>query len=179
MKPFFSPSPVLGSLLGLLLPFPLAAQEPLSGGDIGAALAAPAEAAGAPRAEHAAPVADAPLQSPATAGLPLPEQRLREGLVLLAALHDTMSHIQDDDTAEAAVAPLMRLHRALQEWAQTFSTLPPLTDKEQQLYEENYLPLFRKLNSRIRAQGERLAAAEYYGSRDLPAALMHIALLNH
>lgn len=119
----------------------------------------------------------APAQNPPA--LPLPEQRVREGLVLLTALQETMAGIHDLNTADAAVAPLMRLQRALQEWVQSFSTLPPLTEQEQQAYEEQYLPLFKKLNNRIRTQGERLAAAEYYGSRDLPAALMHLAVINH
>lgn len=151
------------------LSLPLAAQSLTLGGESDGLL--PQQ----PVAET--PAAEAP--APAPVALPLPEQRVREGLVLLASLHDTLAGIRDHDTAEAAVAPLMRLHRALQEWTQSFTTLPPLTEQEQQAYEEQYLPLFKKLNSRIRTQGDRLAAAEYYGSRDLPAALMHIAVINH
>lgn len=160
-------------LLPLTLSLPLAAQSLTLGGD---SETVPAQ--GIP----AAPVAESTSSAAAPtapAALPLPEQRVREGLVLLSTLHDTMARIQDNDSAEAAVAPLMRLHRALQEWTQTFTTLPPLTEQEQQAYEERYLPLFKKLNNRIRTQGERIAAAEYYGSRDLPAALMHIAIINH
>lgn len=110
--------------------------------------------------------------------LPLAEQRVRAGLILLSGLHDTLAGIRDHDTAEAAVAPLMRLHAALQEWAQSFTALPPLSEQEQQAYEEQYIPIFKKLNGRLRSQGERIAAAEYYGSRDLPAALIRLALLN-
>lgn len=152
-----------------VLPLPLAAQSLTLGGENEGFLPQP------PVAETPAAEVAAPTPTP----LPLPEQRVREGLVLLATLHDTLAGIRDHDTAEAAVAPLMRLHRALQEWTQSFTTLPPLTEQEQQTYEEQYLPLFKKLNSRIRTQGDRLAAAEYYGSRDLPAALMHIAVINH
>lgn len=157
---------------------PLAAQSLTLGGE---------SAQGLPSGIPAAPVAEpmpvdatspAPTAS-AAQSLPLPEQRVREGLVLLNALHDTMAGICDNDTAEAAVAPLMRLHRALQEWTQSFTALPPLKEQEQQAYEERYLPIFQKLNSRIRTQGDRLAAAEYYGSKDLPAALMHLAIINH
>lgn len=135
----------------------------------------------APAAAEAIPVRPPAAASPGAdqTALPLPEQRVREGIILLSALNDTMARIQDEETAEAAVAPLMRLHRALQEWTQSFSTLPPLTEQEQQAYEEQYLPIFNKLNNRIRTQGERLAAAEYYGSHDLPAALMHIAVINN
>lgn len=134
---------------------------------------------GLPNVVSPLPVEKHTSAAPAPQALPLPEQRLREGLVLLASLHDTMAGICDNDTAEAAVAPLMRLHRALQEWTQSFTALPPLTEQEQQAYEERYLPFFKKLNSRIRTQGDRLAAAEYYGSKDLPAALMHLAIINH
>lgn len=115
---------------------------------------------------------------PAAPELPLAEQRVRAGLILLSGLHDTLAGIRDHDTAEAAVAPLMRLRAAMQEWAQSFTALPPLTEQEQQAYEEQYIPIIKKLNGRIRSQGERIAAAEYYGSKDLPAALMHLALLN-
>lgn len=125
-----------------------------------------------------APVTDAPAEAPAAPDLPLPEQRVRQGLILLTGLHDTLAGIRDEDTANAAVAPLMRLHRALQEWAQSFASLPPLTEQEQRAYEERYIPIFQKISARIRTQGDRLAAAEYYGSRDLPAALIHLALIN-
>lgn len=163
--PFFFGLPLLA------LSLPMQAQSLTLGGESDAFL---------PPTADTTPVAEAPASAaPAPADLPLPEQRVREGLVLLSALQDTMARIQDNDSAEAAVAPLMRLHRALQEWIQSFTTLPPLTEQEQQAYEERYLPLFRKLNNRIRTQGERIAAAEYYGSRDLPAALMHIAIINH
>ena len=142
-------------LIAPLCAFPLSAQE---------TLVVPAAA------DVAAPTA--------ADGLPLAEQRVRAGLILLYKLHDTLAGVHDHDTAEAAVAPLMRLHAALQEWAQSFTALPPLSEQEQQTYEDQYIPIFKKLNGRIRSQGERLAAAEYYGSRDLPAALIRLALLN-
>lgn len=161
------------SILCALLPLPLGAQSLTLGGEGDAILPQ-----GLPAA---APVADAPAAAAPAApqALPLPEQRVREGLVLLNALHDTMAGINNEESAAAAVAPLMRLQRALQEWTQSFTTLPPLAEREQQAYEEQYLPLFKKLNGRIRTQADRLAAAEYYGSRDLLAALMHIAIINH
>lgn len=133
------------------------------------------EAATLPITESNADTAGA---APTAPELPPAEQRVRAGLILLSSLHDTLAGIRDRDTAETAVAPLMRLHAAMQEWAQSFTALPPLTEQEQQAYEEHYIPIIQKLNGRIRSQGERLAAAEYYGSKDLPAALMHLALLN-
>lgn len=126
------------------------------------------------------PVADTAMPPAAAAApeLPAAEQRVRAGIILLNSLHETLAGIRDRDTAEAAVAPLMRLHAGLQEWAQSFTALPPLSEHEQLAYEEQYIPIFKKLNGRIRSQGERIAAAEYYGSRDLPAALIRLALLN-
>lgn len=165
-------TPILRFLL--FLPLPLAAQSLTLGGESDDLL--PQDSRPAPVAERT----DEPSAGAAAAqALPLPEQRVREGLILLATLHDTLAGIQDQATADAAVAPLMRLQQQLQDWAQSFTTLPPLSEQEQQAYEERYLPIIKKLNARIRTQGDRLAAAEYYGSRDLPAALMHIAIINH
>lgn len=110
-------------------------------------------------------------QAPA---LPVGEVRIRTGIVLLGYLHDTLAGIRDQDSAEAAVAPIMRLSRELQEWGQGFSALTPLDDETRSLYEKRYLPLIDKLNERIRAQGERIAAAEFYGSTNLPAALVRL-----
>lgn len=125
--------------------------------------------------------ADAPVstQRPASEGrqlpaLPVGEARIRAGIVLLGHLHDTLAGIRDQDSAEAAVAPIMRLSRELQEWGQGFSALTPLDDETRSLYEKRYLPLVDKLNERIRAQGERIAAAEFYGSSNLPAALVRL-----
>lgn len=113
-----------------------------------------------------------------TAEMPLATQRAQEILALLQYLQRTLAGINDADTAQAAVAPLMRTHAAIQEWARSCATLPPLSAEEQRAHEERYLPRIKKLNNAIRTQGERLAAAEYYGSRDLLAALMHLAILN-
>lgn len=124
-----------------------------------------------PAATTAQPAAAAPEQ-------PLATQRAQEILVLLQYLQNTMAGINDADTAQAAVAPLMRTHAAIQEWARSCTALHPLSAEEQRAVEERYLPRIKKLNNAIRTQGERLAAAEYYGSRDLLAALMHLAILN-
>lgn len=112
------------------------------------------------------------------AELPPAEQRVRQGLVLLNSLYETMAGIQDEASAQTAVFSLKKIHEELQNWAQSFATLPPLAEAEQRTYEEQYLPIFKKLNNRIRTQGERLAAAEYYSSKDLVAALVQLALLN-
>lgn len=116
--------------------------------------------------------------TPVASELPPEEQMVRAGVVLLSQVQDILADIRDQDSAEAAVAPLMRLNAKLQEWARAFAAQPPLTEEEQRVYEERYLPLIEKLNNRIRTQGERLASAEYYGSRNLPAVLIRLALLN-
>lgn len=119
-----------------------------------------------------------PLDAPQVRTLPQSEQLIRAGIIMLDQVQKILSGINDAETAEAAVASLMRTEAALQEWAQTFNALPPLAEEEQNAYEEVYLPIINKLNSRIRVQGERLASAEYYGSRNLPAALIRLALIN-
>ncbi len=106
------------------------------------------------------------------------EQRIRVGIIMLGKLHELMAGIKDHDTAEAAIAPVMRLAAELNTWAQGFTALPPMNELEQAICEDQYLPIIRKLNAAIKLQGERLAAAEYYGSQNLPAALVKLALLN-
>ena len=133
----------------------------------------PPAAPTAPVAGSVAPPATAP-----GAQLPPAEQRLRVGIILLQQLEQQMASINDEESAEAAVAPLMRLNSALPAWAQSFTALPPLSEQEQQAYEDEYLPLIRKLNNRIKLQAGRLAAAQYYHSLNLPAALAHLAMIN-
>lgn len=100
------------------------------------------------------------------------EQRIRAGIVLLGVLHDTLARVQDTETAEAAVPDIMRLAQELQVWGQGFAALPPLDENTQSEYEKKYLPIINKINERIRIQAERVAAAEFYGSENLPAALV-------
>ena len=127
--------------------------------------------------EPAAPVSTV-RESPAAPELPLPEQRVRAGIILLGELEQALARVSDHDSAEASVAPVMRLLDKMRSWAQSFTALPPLSEEERRRLENRYLPVIRKLNERLRSQGERLAAAEYYGSHKLPAALVHLALLN-
>lgn len=106
------------------------------------------------------------------------EQRLQAGIVMLGNLYNLLSGIRDNESAEKAVAPLMRLSSELNLWAQEFTSLPPMTENEQIVCEDRYLPIIRKMNMSIKVQGERLASAEYYGSQNLPAALVRLAILN-
>ncbi len=102
------------------------------------------------------------------------EQRIRQGIVMLGGLHDLLARIKNEESAEAAVAPIMRASSEFQAWAQGFSSLAPLDADTQRSYERRYLPIIDELNTRIRIQGERLASAEFYGSQKLPAALVHL-----
>lgn len=106
------------------------------------------------------------------------EQRLQAGIVMLGNLYNLLAGIRDNESAEKAVAPLMRLSSELNLWAQGFTSLPPMTENEQVICEDRYLPIIRKINMSIKVQGERLASAEYYGSQNLPAALVRLAILN-
>lgn len=119
-----------------------------------------------------------PVAVPEEANIPLQEQRIRMGIITLGKLNQTLSGISDKDSAEAAVASVLRAGEELRIWAQTFTTLPPLSEEEQSLYEERYLPIVRRLNRQIKRQGERLASAEYYGSMNLAGALVRIVHSN-
>lgn len=119
--------------------------------------------------------------SPGMKEVPLQEEKmaageahLREGILLLVELHDTMARIQSHDTAEAAVPVIMRLSRKLLAWGQGFAGLPPLDDATQNSYERRYMPILERINDRLKIQGERLAGANYYGSQNLAAALIHL-----
>ena len=90
-----------------------------------------------------------------------------------------MATVQNHETAEAAVPQIMRLRDELQQWTRSFNNLPPLTEIEVQAYEERYLPTIRKINRIIETQADRIAAAEYYGSKNLAAALVHVAQVGH
>ncbi len=117
-----------------------------------------------------APAADAQPAEPLSEA----EQRLRRGIVMLGQLHDLLSRIRDAESAEAAVAPIMRASAEFQTWAQGLSSLPPLDDETRYLYESRYLPIIDEINTRIRIQGERIASAEFYASKNLPAALVRL-----
>lgn len=118
-----------------------------------------------------APVGEAP--APET-DLPKEEQHLRKGVMLLAALYDTLMKVQDQSSAQAAVPKIVRLTRELHAWGQGVTALPQLSEKEARTYESRYLPLINRVNEHLRAQGERLAAWEYYGSQDLEYALISL-----
>lgn len=109
--------------------------------------------------------------------LPEGEQRIRSGIIILGKICQYMAEVKDHDTAEAAVPRLMALLEEMQVWAQSFNNLPPLSEVELLAYEERYLPTIHKINSILESQAARIAAAEYYGSRNLPAVLVRFAQL--
>ncbi len=102
------------------------------------------------------------------------ERRIRIGIIMLGQLHDLLARIKDEESAEAAVAPIMRASAEFQAWAQGLASLPPLDEETKSLYEHRYLPVIDELNTRLRIQGERIASAEFYGSQNLPAALVRL-----
>lgn len=105
------------------------------------------------------------------------EAYIRSGIILLGRLHDTLSQVRTPESAEQAVAPVVRLMRDFKDWGQSSTALPAMDEAIRQTYEQKYLPIINMLNERIRIQAERVAAAEYYGSRNLPAALVQLAQL--
>lgn len=126
-----------------------------------------------PVAEDAAsPASDIP-------ALPEGEKRLRQGIVIIGKLTQSMADINNKETADAAVPQIMRLSEELRQWTQAFNNLPPLSETETIAYEDRYLPIIRKINKIMQDQADRLAAAEYYGSQNLPAALIHVAQVGH
>ena len=68
------------------------------------------------------------------------------------------------------VVMLVQVTRDLQTWIQTLYSMKQNTE-EQEAIERVYVPIIEKLNSYIEVQGERLSAANYYGSQDLATAL--------
>ena len=125
-------------------------------------------------AAEPAPAPAQPAQQEEARAISPAENHSRAGIVITAKVLDVLSKIQDRDTAEAAVAPLMRLGEELTLWAKAAATLPQLSDLERMEMEDRYMPVIKRVNDRIKSQGERIAAAEFYGSRNLPAALVHI-----
>ncbi len=174
MKFVISPASVARLLLASALP--LAAELPMAAPLEGKLPPTPSlpVAVAAPRpVEAEAPVA-ADKTTQQEPQLSEAEQRIRVGIVMLGRLHDLLARIKDEPSAEAAVAPIMRTSAEFQAWAQGFSSLPPLDAETQHRYEKRYLPIIDELNTRIRIQGERIASAEFYGSMNLPSALVRL-----
>ena len=149
--------------------------------DIPVDVVAESPATAQPKSEQKSEVIEneaAPSPDVSQAELSPGEQRLQAGIVMLGNLYNLLSGIRDNESAEKAVAPLMRLSSELNLWAQGFTSLPPMNENEQLVCEDRYLPIIRKINMSIKVQGERLASAEYYGSQNLPAALVRLAILN-
>lgn len=108
------------------------------------------------------------------AELPTEEVHIRTGMMLLSTLYNTLAKVKDRETAQASVPGVVRLTRELHAWGQAMNTLPPLSEPDREMYETRYLPAIRRLNEHLRAQGERLAASEYFGSQDLAVSLISL-----
>lgn len=122
-------------------------------------------------AQQSAEAMEGDLQTPV---MPMEELHMRSGIMLLASLYEVLARVEDFNSAQAAAPEVTRISRELHSWAQGVSALPPLGDKELRAYERRYLPAIRRVNDHLRAQGERLAASDYYGSQDLATALISL-----
>ena len=107
--------------------------------------------------------------------LPVAEQRIRAGILLLSRLSNCMSAINDKD---AAVPVVMVLHADFNNWIQSFNSLPKTSQEEVESLTTIYLPIIKKANTAIHNQANRLHSANYYGSELLPAALSKLVLIN-
>ena len=94
------------------------------------------------------------------------EAHLRTGVVMLAKLYKCLEGVKDSNTAQSAVPGVVQITRDLQ----TLYGMKEESD-EQEILERTYVPIIEKLNSYIEVQGERLSAANYFGSQDLATAL--------
>lgn len=169
--------PVQGS--GLLIDAPQELPDPLSAGE---APANPSTSpADMPAGETTTPViATPPPQSSAPsaseAQLSPVEQHLNKGIALLLKLEQVMASVDSPESAQKAVQPIGLITAELSKWPQGFLTLPPPDEEQRIEYEDRYLPVIRRINEQIKLQGERLASAQYYGSRPLAAALVRLVL---
>lgn len=98
------------------------------------------------------------------------ELHLRTGVVMLAKLYRCLAEVKDSQTAQGAVPSVVQITQDLQTWTQTLHGMKQEAE-EQEALEHTYVPVIEKLNSYIEVQGERLSAANYFGSQDLATAL--------
>ncbi len=112
------------------------------------------------------------VESGVSASLPPEEVHIRAGIVILGKLCNTLARVSDEASAQAAVPIIVSLSRDLRSWAQLLPSLPLREQEVISVYEHRYLPIIEKLNAYLRAQGERLAASNYYDTQDLATALL-------
>ena len=100
------------------------------------------------------------------------ETHIRAGIVILGKLCNILAQVEDARSAQAAVPMIMGLSNELHAWGQKVPSLPLRSSDVVEAYERQYLPIIEKLNGYLRAQGERLAASNYYDTQDLATALL-------
>lgn len=101
---------------------------------------------------------------------------IEKGVQLLESLEAMMAAVGNRESADKVADKLGLMSRELQKWVQGFAALPPLDEEEGQVYCDRYLGTVRDLNDRIREQGNRLSAAQYYGSVKLAQELQRLVL---
>jgi len=102
------------------------------------------------------------------------DKHIRIGMQLHYGLYIILANIQSPQDAETAIPLILKINEQLLTWGKTFATLPPIDDATQARYRTEYIPIIKKSNAALRIQGKRLKDAEYYGSEELPAALIRI-----
>ena len=103
-------------------------------------------------------------------------RHIARGVQLLESLEAMIASVGDRESADKVADKLGLLSRELQKWVQGFAALPALDEEEGRAYCDRYLSTVRDLNDRIREQGSRLSAAQYYGSVKLAQELQRLVL---
>lgn len=133
---------------------------------LGCALPAAAQSTGEVDLDLGRPVASgANIDSTATGEL------MKKGLHILQTLIDVLDGIGNKSTADRAALQIYKISAEYQNWGQQVSMRQALGDEEQEAMEAVYLPEFKAKNERIDALGQKLAAANFYLSRELYQAL--------
>lgn len=132
----------------------------------GLALPVAAQSAGEVDLDLGRPIAPGPRGDATATG-----ELMKKGLHILQSLIDVLGGVSDKGTADRAALQIYKISAEYQNWGQQVSMRPPLGDEEREAMEATYLPEFKVKNERLDALGQKLAAANYYLSRELYQAL--------
>lgn len=102
------------------------------------------------------------------------DKHIRTGMQLHYQLAIILSNIQSPQDAKTAIPLILKNNAQLLAWGKAFATLPPIDEATQARYRAQYIPIIQQSNAALRIQGKRLKDAEYYGSDELPAALIRM-----
>lgn len=102
------------------------------------------------------------------------DRHIRIGMQLHYELAIILSNIQSPQDAKTAIPLILKSNEQLLAWGKAFTTLPPIDEATQARFREQYIPIIKQSNAALAIQGKRLKDAEYYGSDELPAALIRM-----